>query len=91
MVWLTKRLGVRGPPSQFTKDNGLLHMEKVQDIAALSDDDLFSEWKDWFTYYRNQGELPEDERKYFRELCTEMKKRGLVSKTVPSLSGFFTE
>jgi len=59
-------------------------MEKVQNIVALSSDDLFSEWKDWFTYYRNQGELPEDDRKYFRKLSNEMKKRGLVSKSLPS-------
>jgi hypothetical protein len=66
-------------------------MEKVQNISALSEDELFSEWKDWFTYYRNQGELPEDDRRYFRKLSSEMKKRGLVSKSLPSSSGVFID
>jgi hypothetical protein len=57
-------------------------MEKVKDISTLTDDNLFSEWKDWFTIYRNEGKLPEDERKYFRKLSGEMKKRGLVSKSL---------
>jgi hypothetical protein len=61
-------------------------MEKIQNIAVLSDDNLFSEWKDWFTFYRNQGKLPEDDRKYFRKLSGEMKKRGLVSKSLSNSS-----
>jgi hypothetical protein len=64
---------------------------KVKDIAALSNDDLFSEWKDWFTYYRNQGKLPKDERRYFRQLSDEMKKRELVSKSIPGSSGVFID
>ena len=57
-----------------------------QDILVLSDEDLFSEWKDWFTIYRNAGVLPDEDRKYFRKLGNEMRKRGLVSKGIPSSS-----
>lgn len=59
-------------------------MNIIKDPTKLSDEDLFFEWKDWFTYYRNAGEIPENEREYFRKLSAEMRKRNLVSKTYHS-------
>jgi hypothetical protein len=66
-------------------------MEHVIDISALSDEDLFFEWKSWFTYYRNKEELPEDDRKYFRELSTAMRDRKLIAPSIPSSSGWANE
>ncbi len=64
-------------------------MEMLQDITTLSDEDLFMEWKEWFTIYRNMGTLPEKERQYFKDLSQAMRDRKLVTdKIAPSSSWY---
>jgi len=48
-------------------------------IEEMKDDKLLSEFMDWFRIYRNEQTLPEDERKHFKALCSEIRKRKLLS------------
>ena len=51
----------------------------VSQVMEKTDADLFDEWKELFTKYRSYGKLPKDERKKFRKLSSEMRKRGIIS------------
>jgi hypothetical protein len=51
----------------------------MKDISKLTDEELFFEWKDWFTIYRGQGALPKDERQYFKDLSKAMRDRKLIA------------
>lgn len=52
--------------------------ESTEKIAKLSDDDLLNEMMAWFRVYRNEGELKDDERKYFQNICSEIRERELI-------------
>ena len=52
----------------------------VSKIPTLNDDILLSEMMDWYRIYRNEGELNEEEREYFKSICSEIKIRGLLDK-----------
>ena len=57
-------------------------MAETKAVSSLSDDALSQELFYWIRVYRNEGFLQPDERKYFKELAAESKKRGLFKRGV---------
>ena len=47
-------------------------------VVEMSDDKLLETMMDWTRIYRNEGKLNGDERKNYRAICAEIKKRGLL-------------
>jgi len=52
-------------------------MKKVKD---MKDDELCEDLMEWFRIGRNEGMLKGEERRYFQEICKEIKSRGLLKR-----------
>jgi hypothetical protein len=53
---------------------------KDSPVKDFNDDKLLAEFMDWTRIYRNEGELKEDDRKYFKSVVKEVNKRNLMAK-----------
>lgn len=53
-------------------------METIKNPQKLQNDDLLGEMMDWFRIGRNGDGLKGKERKYFQDLCKEIKRRNLL-------------
>ena len=49
------------------------------EIADLSDEDLFTEWRTLFSRFRRDGQLPDSERRLFQILSKELAARGALT------------
>lgn len=63
------------PAYTFVEDDSYV---ECRNVVKMSDDKLLETMMDWTRIYRNEGKLNEEERKNYRALCAEIRKRGLL-------------
>ena len=49
-------------------------------VKDFNDDKLLAEFMDWTRIYRNEGQLKDGDRKYFKSVVKEISKRNLMVK-----------
>ena len=54
-------------------------IQGMRNPKEFNDEALLQELMDWTRIYRNEGKLPDEERKYYRSICEEIRKRKLMT------------